>query len=310
MEKYNFMEVLINKNRIRRGINKKLYDMNYELIEPSFFESYDSFMHIHGRIAKQKTVKVINKKGEIEILRPDVTLNILKNISKNWNGDVIKLCYDSTVFRDDNNSGIAETRQIGAETYGDISIDCDVEMIKTVISLLEDIDDVVLSIGSSKYLNGLMGELNFSEEELNEINNFIDKKNIDELENILNIQNVSTELKEKIIELVEVDNRDYKNYKEGYTNSQMIEAIKDLIYTESKLKNISDKNIKVVYDLSLTSEFDYYDGLVFKVYHKELNKPFIKGGRYDKLSNLYDANIPAVGFSMNFDDYYKITKEK
>jgi len=72
-------------------------------------------------------------------------------------------------------------------------------------------------------------------------------------------------------------------------------AISEISYL---IKNL-DQDIE--FDLSLLSKFDYYDGIIFKGYSRQLNMPIVRGGRYDQLSSLFKKSIPAVGFSVEFD---------
>jgi len=301
----NLEQMLIElkkSNYTRQYINTKLNNSGYETIEPSFFEAYDDFVSCHGRASKDRTVKVINNLGEIEILRPDITFNIIQQMASLWDRDSqIKLCYDSTIFSNGSGSGIVENRQIGAEYLGQLSIDADLEMLKLSREILEKSDDSVLVVGHTKYLKGLLSEIDCTSKQLSEIQDALYKKQPILLESILNGIAISDELKDKLNRLVGIENGCLTTHSTGFLNSDMRIAIRELEYIK---KNMPD--IKI--DLSLISKFDYYDGLIFKGFNKSINQPVLKGGRYDKLSNLFGAVIPAVGFTVVFDDFMKIVR--
>lgn len=299
------MKILKFKNKVRRNVDEKIAEYGYENIEPSFFEKYDSFNQFHGRIKKEKTVKVINNKGEIEILRPDITLNIIKNISKLWNvNEHIRLSYDSTVFSNNQTIGIVETRQVGAESLGSISIDSDVEVINLSKEILESLDKTALVIGNTKYLRGLLNEINVSDEIADEFTNIIYKKNYGQLNDLLNKQGVREDVKEKMLMLISNDTYNKDLLYKGFLNLEMREALREIEYINTKISK--SNRVNITYDLGLVSEFSYYDGIIFKGFHPKLNKCFLKGGRYDRLSKLFNKNIPAVGFSMDLDEYMKV----
>ena len=136
---------------------------------------------------------------------------------------------------------------------------------------------------------------------MSEIQDALYKKQPILLESILNGIAISDELKDKLNRLVGIENGCLTTHSTGFLNSDMRIAIRELEYIK---KNMPD--IKI--DLSLISKFDYYDGLIFKGFNKSINQPVLKGGRYDKLSNLFGAVIPAVGFTVVFDDFMKIVR--
>lgn len=299
------MKQLEYKNNLRRNLNKKLEKYNYINIEPSFFEEYDSFKIFNNKTVIEETVKVINNKGEIQVLRPDITLNIMKKISELWEENlIIKLCYDSTIFKNSLYSTIKERREIGAEFLGDNSINSDLEILFIVKDILMQTKNSLLVIGNNKYIKALLEELDLSKLELDKLIYCIYKKEKKELIKILSQSEVSEEIKEKIYQLVVIEGNDVDDLKKGFQNKNMEIAIEEIEIIKNKIE--SNEFIKVIFDIGLVSEYSYYDGIVFNGYNLNLNKPFIKGGRYNKLSNLFNRDIPAVGFSMDFLEYYKV----
>lgn len=70
---------------------------------------------------------------------------------------------------------------------------------------------------------------------------------------------------------------------------------------DSWLSELSARGItNAVFDPSITRGFDYYTGMVFEVYDRDLANPraLFGGGRYDGLVALYGGDpLPAVGFA-------------
>lgn len=291
-----YLKNLRKRSQTREAVQAIIKNSGYLMMETSYFEPYDTFSKCSGRTPKEKTVKVINNLGEIEILRPDITFNIIQELSNLYEAPKqLKLCYDSTVFENDLIEGIKEKRQIGAEYLGNLSIEADMEIIGLSCQVLKMTQNSVLVIGHTKYLEGLLTEIVCKELSKLEIREAIYKKQPLLLESLLTTLEVRLEIKEKLLMLLEVENFDLKAYGRGFMNGDMKIALSEIGFL------IDNLNQPVEFDLSLLSQFDYYDGIIFKGYNKGLNVPIIRGGRYDQLSSLFNKSIPAVGFSVEFE---------
>jgi len=58
---------------------------------------------------------------------------------------------------------------------------------------------------------------------------------------------------------------------------------------------------RVIFDLGLLRDLDYYTGAVFEVYDPALGAPIGGGGRYDDLLGKFGRPLPAVGFALGVD---------
>jgi ATP phosphoribosyltransferase regulatory subunit len=58
---------------------------------------------------------------------------------------------------------------------------------------------------------------------------------------------------------------------------------------------------RVIYDLGLLRDLDYYTGAVFEVYDPAVGEPIGGGGRYDELLGHFGRPLPAVGFALNVE---------
>jgi len=58
---------------------------------------------------------------------------------------------------------------------------------------------------------------------------------------------------------------------------------------------------RVIFDLGLLRDLDYYTGAVFEVYDPALGAPLGGGGRYDDLLGRFGRPLPAVGFGLGVD---------
>ncbi|MCW3011294.1 MAG: phosphoribosyltransferase regulatory subunit [Solirubrobacterales bacterium] len=62
-----------------------------------------------------------------------------------------------------------------------------------------------------------------------------------------------------------------------------------------------DVATRVIFDLGLVRDLDYYTGAVFEVYDASIGTPIGGGGRYDELMGQLGRPMPAVGFAVGVD---------
>ena len=59
-------------------------------------------------------------------------------------------------------------------------------------------------------------------------------------------------------------------------------------------------------DLGEIRGFDYYTGILFRAYVRDLGFEVALGGRYDGLAGAFGEDLPAVGFSFSLDRLQQI----
>ncbi|NJB06886.1 ATP phosphoribosyltransferase regulatory subunit, partial [Clostridioides difficile] len=93
----------------------------------------------------------------------------------------LKLFYNSSIYKNKNTVGIKEIRQIGCEYLGEASVEADREVVKLALKILEKYNNnFILEVGSSKYIHGLLEELNLNKNCENQIKNLLYTKNTHE----------------------------------------------------------------------------------------------------------------------------------
>src|SRR5690625_3762010 len=128
----NQQQLINHKNKQRHTvisqIQKRFVTYGYEQIDIPTYESYDLYTSIQGTVHRQDMVKTIDSTGEVLVLRPDVTIPIMKKIAdqrikKPTN---MRYYYTLNVFR--HSFGIGQNKertQAGVELLGDQSIEAD-----------------------------------------------------------------------------------------------------------------------------------------------------------------------------------------
>ena len=289
---------------LTKKIETSFVDAGFIQIKPEIFEEYDEITQIDKNISTKSMVKVVSNK--VMVLRPDITISLMKNLIPRWEDDLsLKLFYHSTVYKNKRNGdGIIQCRQFGCEYLGEPSMDADREVVNLAFNILRKFtDEFLLEIGSGNYIDGFVEALNIDSDTERQFKKLLYRKNKPELEAFAQKLDIKPELKELMVNILsirgtlkEVTERANKYF----TNARMKKGI-DQLNTISTLISKEDLDKYTLFDLSMVSKLDYYDGIMLKGYFKNLYKEILSGGRYDSLTESFGKRVPAIGFTIYFD---------
>ena len=289
---------------LTKKIETSFVDAGFIQIKPEIFEEYDEITQIDKNISTKSMVKVVSNK--VMVLRPDITISLMKNLIPRWEDDLsLKLFYHSTVYKNKRNGdGIIQCRQFGCEYLGEPSMDADREVVNLAFNILRKFtDEFLLEIGSGNYIDGFVEALNIDSDTERQFKKLLYRKNKPELEAFAQKLDIKPELKELMVNILsirgtlkEVTERANKYF----TNARMKKGI-DQLNTISTLISKEDLDKYTLFDLSMVSKLDYYDGIMLKGYYKSLYKEILSGGRYDSLTESFGKRVPAIGFTIYFD---------
>ncbi|AXU79011.1 TPA: ATP phosphoribosyltransferase regulatory subunit [Clostridioides difficile] len=302
-------EVIYSKKRykLKREIDKLFLDEEYFQIEPQLFEEYDEFTTINNKIPEESMVKVVN--GKVMVLRADITTSIIKSLVPRWeDGLKLKLFYNSSIYKNKNTVGIKEIRQIGCEYLGEASVEADREVVKLALKILEKYNNnFILEVGSSKYIHGLLEELNLNKNCENQIKNLLYTKNTHELKVYIEELKIKREVKELLSNILSLQGNLYNVIEKSnkfYCNNKMKQALEELKQVNNLIEECNFLD-KARFDLSMITMLDYYEGIMFRGYYPNSYKEILSGGRYDSLTKEYGKKIPAIGFTLSVDELMK-----
>ena len=289
---------------LTKKIETSFVDAGFIQIKPEIFEEYDEITQIDKNISTKSMVKVVSNK--VMVLRPDITISLMKNLIPRWEDDLsLKLFYHSTVYKNKRNGdGIIQCRQFGCEYLGEPSMDADREVVNLAFNIFRKFtDEFLLEIGSGNYIDGFVEALNIDSDTERQFKKLLYRKNKPELEAFAQKLDIKPELKELMVNILsirgtlkEVTERANKYF----TNARMKKGI-DQLNTISTLISKEDLDKYTLFDLSMVSKLDYYDGIMLKGYYKSLYKEILSGGRYDGLTESFGRRVPAIGFTIYFD---------
>ena len=299
---------------LKRKIEDMLLLKGYTHIEPSTFENYEKFISLNKKIKKESMVKVLNGGSDVLVLRPDSTTNIIKKLIPRWQEDTkLKLFYNSTVFRNNPNSNIREINQMGVEYFGEAPLKADREVLGLALDILNKFNGgFILEVSNSKYIRGLFEAINIDDEQEKHLKDFIYRKNKFELMDYIKTLNIEKGLHDCLSNILDLQGDILgiaKKAKGYYTNRAMEEALEELVILSNFIEEEGYSQY-VHFDLSMVTELDYYDGIIFKGYYPNSFKDIISGGRYDSFTKDFGRLVSAIGFSLDLDELTEVNCKK
>ena len=296
---------MVLQDNLRNALKK----YGYHAIETPTFEFFDIFGKEIGTIPSRELYKFFDREGNTLVLRPDITPSIARCAVKYFMDEVlpIRLCYMGNTFINNNSyqGRLKENTQLGAELMGDNSVDADAEIIAMAVDCLRTsgLKEFQIGIGHAEFLQGLIDAAGLTEEEEEELKDFIANKNFFGVEELVSGLSMDKELRQ----LFGMVGRFYNSAEDLETvkalsgnYGKVFAAVLRLEQLDHVLKIYGvDKYIS--YELSVISSYHYYTGIVFAGYTFGSGEPIVKGGRYDELLTYFGKKSPAIGFVVVID---------
>jgi len=251
-------------------------------------------------LLERQTFQIRDKKGEILVLRPEMTPSLARMVA-NKAGQLIfplKLFNIGARFRYETpqKGRSREFYQADFDILGTKSIVSDAESIYTLISIFEmlgaDEKDFKVLINSRSYIEESLLNINIPKEKIGSVLIIIDKKqkvSKKDFDSMLQDENLDASQIQSINRII-----DYKIKPADYSYFEDLFSI---------LKSYGvDKYCEI--NTSTVRGLDYYTGVVFEAIEVSdeegsLNRSLFGGGRYDNLVSDFDKKlkIPGVGFA-------------
>ncbi len=309
-------DILFEDCTARRKVESKIKSLFVsrgfsEVITPGI-EFYDVFnSELHG-IPQETMYKLVDSKGRLLALKPDLTMPIARLAATRLRDQVrpLRLYYSQNIYtitpaltgRSD------EIPQIGVEIIGAGGKRTDLEVLVLALEALQscNLDDFRLEIGHIGFFSTLIRKLNLDEEQTEDIRTLIQNKNYPALNDMLDRMDdkkTASALK-KLPALFGGE----EVLDEAAKTLDCPELTPYLNALRSLYQSLSELGLgeRVSLDLGIVNRTDYYTGIVFKGYIEGLGTTALQGGRYDTLLSDYGKAEPAIGFSINVDAVAKV----
>ncbi|MBQ9927751.1 MAG: ATP phosphoribosyltransferase regulatory subunit [Lachnospiraceae bacterium] len=299
------------KLQVQEKIHKQLNLYGYEDIQTPTFEFFDVFSKEIGTTPSRELYKFFDKEGNTLVLRPDFTPSMARCAAKYFmDMDVpIRFCYQGNTFTNTGNlqGKLKEVTQMGAELMGDGSIEADGEMIAMMIEslLAAGLCEFQVSIGEVEYFRGLCRQAGLTEETEYELRDFISGKNIFGAQELLLEKGIDQKTCDMFMQITECFGAmDALEKAESLVNNdRSLQAVARLKKLYHVLCSYGVEKY-VSFDLGMLSKYNYYTGVIFKVFTYGVGDAVAKGGRYDNLLGYFGKKAPAIGFAVVVDDLW------
>lgn len=298
--------------RTIKTINKRFKTYGYERIKTSTFEQYDLYSKVTSSINQKEMVKIIDRTGEVSVLRPDVTIPITKQLADNYTKlpNELRYYYVQDVFRNTpfEEEGV-ESTQAGVEYFCKTSPEADAEVIALACHTLKDLgfSDIKIEMGHASFFKELVQASNLSDRDIEQLKNLIQAKNIVDMGPFLRSFNIDEDVTEALLKIPLLYGNPIDVSERARTiarTAKMDETLDYLlrVYAVLKLYGLEEN---IVLDLGLINHMGYYSDVIFQGFVEKFGKPVLMGGRYNHLGNEFGAELPAIGFACEVESLIK-----
>ena len=296
--------VLDKKERLALELRSLYLKNGYSNYRMNKFEEYDLYAENKEFLVSDNVITFTDTDGKLMALKPDVTLSVIKN-SVDDPQTTTKVCYNENVYRVSRGAGcFKEIMQSGVERFGKVDEKATIETIDLALKSL--------AVASDNYILALT-DLDVVSEAVEKINDPVSKKeiykaigdmNLDYIERLSGgdtlkrLLSISGALKDVLGELEDILSD------ASLSGGSFVSVLKALASGEY--------SNKIVLDFSVIGDENYYNGLVFKGYVKNLPAAALSGGRYDNLMKKMNRRSQAIGFAVyidELDDYEDVQED-
>ena len=279
---------------------------DYEEIIPPLFDYADVFA---SPDLFARTYSFVGRDGSLLALRPDFT-SLLAKIAAGRLADrpaPMRLYYSGEVLRYEPPRAGAQSElfQMGAEHLGGTPTRADAEIVAIAAECLDALGarSWVLAIGHVGVFHGLLDGLTLDRAVMDRLRERVEAKDAAGVRAVLAEAAVPEPVRAALSalgalaggpEVLEEAARAFKAFPAAVRAVAELRAIVDAL-GEAGLGPC------LAIDLGEVRGLDYYTGLVFRAYARDLGFEVGGGGRYDTLLGRFGRPMPAVGFMLGLD---------
>lgn len=298
--------------RRRRAVERLVFSVfegwSYEEIVPPMFDYFDVFVKGMGSELEERIYRFIDREGNLLALRPEFTSLLAKMAATRLSSEPkpVRLSYSGEVFRFERPKGgqQREFAQMGLEHYGGSPENADVEVLLVCMEALErlGITDFQINIGSVDFFGGIVDRIDIPPTGMEQLKGLLNLKDRSGLESMLESIRLGDRAERilRAIPRLTGGRETLIQARDLVANERSVGAIEhlDSIYRIFESLGL-DRHLTI--DLGEVRGFDYYSGILFRVYVRGLGFEVASGGRYDGLPAQFGHDTPAVGFSFSLD---------
>jgi len=295
------------RNEIKKIIGHEFKSWGYGEVKTPVMEYTENISIGVGSDWKNKLINFIDIDGSLISLRADMTIPIARLAGMRIKEEQlpVRFCYFCDAFRQIG-SQIDNKRvysQAGLEFLGSRKrLDADLEVMTVLIRVLIalGLDDFRIGQGHIGFINGLFDWLKLDDGGRKKLKNYIVNKDFVKIEDFL--KKIDSKKVKIFMELMHPEN-DIKKISAIVSGIGEESVFSVFDYLNELYLRLEEQGYGkyLIFDFSIIRDFDYYTGLLFEVYSREITEIIGSGGRYDGLIRKFGTDIPATGFALDID---------
>ena len=302
-------EATFRKRLIEESLIQVFMQWGYQEVITPLFEYLDVISSGLSEELIEKGYKLVDRSnGRLMLLRPDVTPQIARMVAMLMSDQPkpLRLCYRANVYRhEEEHAGRSrEIFQIGGELIGLEGSQADAEVIAIAVeSLLRvGLKDFKIALGHTEFFRGILDDLKVPPETRHRIRMAVSRKDITGLREMIKDEKIPSRKARALLEMPLLFG--------GIDAIQKARILTDGPFCQRALIRIREvydlidsigfKDFLLI-DLSEVRGFDYYTGIVFEVFVKDMGYAVGRGGRYDELIGRFGEPCPSTGFAFDID---------
>ncbi len=282
--------------QLRRVLLDLYSSWGYQLVIPPLVEFTESLLIGLGTDIEMLTFRVTDQlSGRTMGIRADITPQVARIDAHSLaQPGISRLCYAGSVLHTRPASLLASRSPIklGAELYGDNSLQADIEVISLMLETLKvaGIEDCSLDLGHVGIYRKLLAKCKLNKEQEQQVFDALQRKSLPDLEGVL--ADLPPQQRRQILELASL-----------HGGAAILEQVSWADEAVTELREVAAAiavrypQVNVYFDLCELRGYNYHTGLVFAAYVSGHGQALANGGRYDDVGQVFGRARPATGFN-------------
>ncbi len=290
------------------SLRRQLLDLygtwGYQLVIPPLVEFTQSLLVGLGEDIDLHTFKLTDQlSGRTLGIRADITPQVARIDAHSLGEEgVTRLCYAGSILHTRPKTPFASRSpiQLGAELYGDDSLEADIEVMRLMLATLQAVglDNITLDLGHVGIYEAVLGAAELSADQEKTVFDALQSKSLPDLE--LALADVDPSAAALITALVDL-----------HGSAQVLEQARTLftdrvpaalpaiaaLEQAAQAMTRAVPGLQLYFDLAELRGYHYHTGLVFAAYVPGCGQALANGGRYNDLGEVFGRARPATGFA-------------
>lgn len=300
---------------LRRALLDTYAGHGYELIQPSMLEYIESLLVNGSADLDLRTFKVTDLQSARMLgFRADITPQAARiDAHQLGRESPNRLCYCATVLhtRPDSPGASRAPLQLGVELYGHNGMESELEILELMVRTLEicGIDEFYLDLGHVGLFRALAQDAGLPPSAEYALFDAMQRKANPEIVSLLAALDLDETRRRRFAALPELcggsEVLEQARALCAEANAPICEALDELQQLADALR-LARPELAPHFDLAELRGYHYHTGIVFAAFLPQLGQEVLRGGRYNEFGRDFGRSRPAVGFSGDLRNLYRL----